>query len=105
MFTNNQQNNWVDWLLLAEFAYNNVVHGGYGVLALLSQHNWVDWLLLAEFASNNVVHEAMGYLPFFLNKGQNPRMLPEDEVEVSDSSAGDHVIALQKATKAAEKSL
>jgi transposase InsO family protein len=33
------------------------------------QDNWVDWLPLAEFMYNNIVNEVMGYTPFFLNKG------------------------------------
>jgi hypothetical protein len=33
------------------------------------QDDWVDWLPLAEFTYNNTVHEATGYTPFFPNKG------------------------------------
>jgi transposase InsO family protein len=33
------------------------------------QDDWVDWLSLAEFTYNNAVHEATGQTPFFLNKG------------------------------------
>jgi hypothetical protein len=36
------------------------------------QDDWVDWLPVAEFAFNNVVHEATGQTPFFLNKGRHP---------------------------------
>jgi transposase InsO family protein len=36
------------------------------------QDDWADWLPLAEFAFNNLVHEATGQTPFFLNKGQHP---------------------------------
>jgi hypothetical protein len=38
------------------------------------QDNWVDWLPLAEFASNNVVSETTGVSPFFANYGFNPRL-------------------------------
>jgi hypothetical protein len=44
------------------------------------QDNWADWLPLAEFVFNNAVHETMGQTPFFLNKGRHPRMLPTDPV-------------------------
>jgi hypothetical protein len=36
------------------------------------QDDWVDWLPLVEFAFNNAVHEATGQTPFFLNKGCHP---------------------------------
>jgi hypothetical protein len=36
------------------------------------QDDWADWLPLAEFAFNNAVHEATGQTPFFLNKGRHP---------------------------------
>jgi transposase InsO family protein len=44
------------------------------------QDDWVDWLPLTEFAFNNAVHEAMGQSPFFLNKGRHPRAIPMDKV-------------------------
>lgn len=36
------------------------------------QDDWVDWLPLAEFASNNTVSETTGVSPFFANYGFNP---------------------------------
>jgi hypothetical protein len=33
------------------------------------QNNWVDWLPLAEFALNNAVSEITGFSPFFANYG------------------------------------
>lgn len=38
------------------------------------QDDWVDWLPLAEFASNNTVSETTGVSPFFANYGFHPRM-------------------------------
>jgi hypothetical protein len=38
------------------------------------QNNWVDWLPLAEFASNNAVSETTGFSPFFANYGFNPKL-------------------------------
>jgi transposase InsO family protein len=38
------------------------------------QDDWVDWLPLAEFASNNVVSETTGVSPFFANYGFHPRL-------------------------------
>ena len=36
------------------------------------QDNWADWILLAEFAYNNKVHVATHQTPFKLNAGQHP---------------------------------
>jgi hypothetical protein len=38
------------------------------------QDDWVDWLPLAEFASNNVVSETTGASPFFANYGFHPKL-------------------------------
>ena len=39
-----------------------------------TQDDWVDWLPLAEFAMNNQVNETTGISPFFPNYGFNPRL-------------------------------
>ena len=38
------------------------------------QDDWVDWLPLAEFTTNNMVSETTKVSPFFANKGHHPRM-------------------------------
>src|SRR5258705_13103780 len=38
------------------------------------QDNWADWLPLAEFAYNNKVHAATRRTPFELDAGQHPRL-------------------------------
>jgi hypothetical protein len=38
------------------------------------QDNWVDWLPLAEFALNNAVSEITGFSPFFANYGFNSKL-------------------------------
>ena len=38
------------------------------------QDNWVQWLLLAEFAANNTVSESSRMTPFFANKRYHPRL-------------------------------
>jgi hypothetical protein len=38
------------------------------------QDDWVDWLPLAEFACNSHVHETTKVSPFFANYGFNPRL-------------------------------
>ena len=38
------------------------------------QEQWLDWLGMAEFAYNNKIHMATKILPFKTNYGQDPRM-------------------------------
>src|SRR6266436_191409 len=38
------------------------------------QDDWADWLLLAEFAYNNKVHSATHWTPFELDTGQHPHL-------------------------------
>jgi hypothetical protein len=38
------------------------------------QNDWVDWLSLAEFALNNAVSETTGFFPFFANYGFNSKL-------------------------------
>jgi len=38
------------------------------------QEQWLDWLGTAEFAYNNKVNSSTKVLPFIANNGQNPRM-------------------------------
>ena len=38
------------------------------------QNDWVQWLPLAEFAANNAVSESSKITPFFANKGFYPRL-------------------------------
>ena len=38
------------------------------------QDDWADWLLLAEFAANNTVSETTGVSPFFTNYRFHPRL-------------------------------
>ncbi|SJL19064.1 uncharacterized protein ARMOST_22671 [Armillaria ostoyae] len=41
------------------------------------QDDWADWLPLAEFAHNNRTHSATGKSPFMILYGRNPRILPD----------------------------
>src|SRR5258708_762656 len=55
------------------------------------QDNWADWLPLAEFAYNNKVHVATCRTPFKLDVGQHPRLGVEptrtSTVEAADTFA------------------
>jgi hypothetical protein len=49
------------------------------------QDNWVETLPLAEFAYNNSMHASTRFTPFFANYGYNPEMqfkAPRDEARV-----------------------
>jgi hypothetical protein len=69
------------------------------------QSNWADWLLMAEFSYNNTVHEATGYSPFFLNKGRNLRALLANKVADPRTPAKAYLKAIQEATRKAKMSL
>jgi hypothetical protein len=55
------------------------------------QDDWADWLPLAEFAANNQASETTGTLPFFANKGFDPRcqfdLMPATMNDVNDRHA------------------
>src|SRR5260221_14655131 len=55
------------------------------------QDDWADWLPLAEFAYNNRIHSATCCTPFKLDSGQHPRMGSEptqsSAVEAADNFA------------------
>ncbi|EEB89269.1 hypothetical protein MPER_12650 [Moniliophthora perniciosa FA553] len=36
------------------------------------QDDWADWLSIAQFAYNDKIHSSTGQTPFFLNNGQHP---------------------------------
>jgi hypothetical protein len=38
------------------------------------QDDWLDWLPLAEFAANSMFSETIGLSPFFANYGFHPRL-------------------------------
>ncbi|SJL06733.1 uncharacterized protein ARMOST_10075 [Armillaria ostoyae] len=41
------------------------------------QDDWADWLLLAEFAHNNWAHLATGRSPFMILYRRNPHIVPD----------------------------
>jgi hypothetical protein len=69
------------------------------------QDDWADWLPLAEFSYNNSVNKVTGYTPFFLNKGCHLRMLMTDPLDVHDTPAGKYLKAIRDAAGKAELSL
>src|ERR1700742_1282956 len=53
------------------------------------QDDWANWLPIAEFAYNNSVHSATQVLPFFANYGYNPKATIALDVASPDPSAHD----------------
>ena len=74
------------------------------------QTDWVDWLSLATFSYNDKEQTSTGHSPFFLNHGRHPNKGLEPHREVKSQAAQDFADDLAKAwsevqaalTKAAE---
>ena len=68
------------------------------------QDNWADWLPLAEFSYNNRIHTATHQTPFKLDTGQHPRMGTKSArtltVEAADAFAS-QMSQMQEEAKAA----
>lgn len=63
------------------------------------QDNWVELLPLAEFAFNNTKSDTTTVTPFFANFGYHPRAMPdlgESDVSIETLDVLPHVIELQK---------
>jgi hypothetical protein len=67
------------------------------------QNNWVDWLPLAEFASNNIVSETTGFSPFFANYGFNPKLEFEPRPPYSPDKALQQKREFMKAYNVADR--
>jgi len=66
------------------------------------QEQWLDWLGTAEFAYNNKIHAATKVLPFKVNYGQNPRMGFEGKRKGKYKAAGKFVEKMKKIQKKAK---
>ncbi|SJL13290.1 uncharacterized protein ARMOST_16730 [Armillaria ostoyae] len=71
------------------------------------QDDWADWLPLAEFAHNNHAHSAMGRSPFMILYGRNPRIIPDSPRTPNSKTpaASDFSKAMQKIHKETETGL
>ena len=60
------------------------------------QEQWLDWLGMVEFAYNNKIHTATKILPFKANYGQDPRMGFEGRKKGKYEVAGKFVERMKK---------
>ena len=69
------------------------------------QDDWVDWLPITEFSYNNCVHSATGFSPFYLNTGQHPRAPYEPQRLSDVEAANEFAQRMSKIHEAAKQSL
>ena len=60
------------------------------------QEDWPEWLALAEFAYNNKVHTSTRVSPFFANYGYHPRMGFEPRRQTKVEEAGEFAERMRK---------
>jgi len=69
------------------------------------QEQWPDWLGMAEFAYNNKIHMATKTLPFKANYGQDPRMGFERRRKGKYEAAGKFIEKIKKIQEKAKAAL
>jgi len=69
------------------------------------QEQWPDWLGIAEFAYNNKIHTATKILLFKANYGQDPRMGFEEKRKRKYKAAGKFMEKIKKIQKEAKAAL
>ena len=69
------------------------------------QDDWVDWLPMAEFTHNNNMHSATKQTPFFLNSGRHLRMGFEPIKTSKVEAAKDYANRMRKIHEEAKSAL
>jgi hypothetical protein len=69
------------------------------------QDDWTEWLPLAEFAYNNRVHSSTRRTPFEIDTGQHPRMGVEPRRQTRVEAVEEFTSRIQKATEEAQSAL
>jgi hypothetical protein len=60
------------------------------------QNDWSDWLPMAEFSYNNSIHSATHQTPFFINTGQHPRTGTEMRKETRVEAVNEFVKRMKR---------
>ena len=63
------------------------------------QDDWFEWILLAEFAYNNQVHASTQTTPFLLDNGQHPQLGVEPIRETRLEALGEFTTHMSQATQ------
>lgn len=70
------------------------------------QNDWADWLPLAQFTINNRVSSSTGYSPFYLNHGRHPNAgFTPQKVKVKNQSAEEFAKKMSRAIEDAKSAL
>ena len=69
------------------------------------QEDWSEWLPLAEFAYNNRIHSATHRTPFEMDNGQHPRMGVEPRRTTRVEAAEEFLARIEKAKEEAQAAL
>ena len=69
------------------------------------QDDWYDWIALAEFTYNNRIHAATQHTPFELDSGQHPRLGTEPHRETRLEAVDEFVQRMKRATEEAKSAL
>jgi transposase InsO family protein len=70
------------------------------------QDDWLDWLATAEFAYNNRIHSSTDHSPFFLEYGRHPHVpLALPSVTTTNPAANEFANTLSQAREAATQAL
>jgi len=60
------------------------------------QNDWAEWLSIAEFSYNNQIHSSMGWSPFLVNLGHHPNMEQDIGEITTDSPGTEEFLKMIK---------
>ena len=69
------------------------------------QDDWYEWLALAEFTYNNRIHSATHHTPFELDMGQHPHIGTEPRRETRVEAVDEYIKRMKAATEEAKSAL